>query len=551
MEEPHLLRQEREARFQDTPAEREWRSWLRKVYGHHGTIRGGKDDSPELVDGILEDRLLPALTVHEAIAMSVELRMPCVQAQDKTKKVEESIQEWGLTDCRKTRTEALSGGERRRLAIAQELVNNPPVLFLDEPTSGLDTSTSRMCVGVLKRLAARGHTVICSVHVPSATIFSYFDTLYMLSQGRCIYNGQVEGLLHFLSQRDLHCPKFQNPADYISEIASGEHGECWSALSEEFTVPVPEHIESSKNLEVTIYGGKIMTSQEKVNANKNYNFKVNQWHQFLILLKRCWLSNIRNMIATPLRLLAYVVFSLTMVLLFYDIGTDASTVTNNVTLFFSMCCVCVFQSILPAVIVFPVQLAVLMREQRNCWYSLNIYYLANYVAEIPFLVVPILLYMGITYYPTGQPLELWRVAAVVLFAVQLCSVSQSIGLVVSAVTTVQTAVFTAIPAVSPFFYFCGYFVPAHLLSPYVAWITDTSYIFYGYSGLLLTVYGYDRAPLRCAEFICLYQDPAEFLEFTGTAGWKIHELSLALLGFELFFRVLAYGLLKYRLTKKE
>lgn len=100
-----------------------------------------------------------------------------------------------------------------------------------------------------------------------------------------------------------------------------------------------------------MYGGKIMTSQEKVNAYKNYNFKVNQWHQFLILLKRCWLSSIRNMIATPLRLLAYVVFSLTMVLLFYDIGTDASTVTNNVTLFFSMCCVCVFQSLLPAVIV--------------------------------------------------------------------------------------------------------------------------------------------------------------------------------------------------------
>lgn len=198
----------------------------------------------------------------------------------------------------------------------------------------------------------------------------------------------------------------------------------------------------------------------------------------------------------------------------------------------------------------PVQLAVLMREQRNCWYSLNVYYLANYVAEIPFLVVPILLYVGITYYPTGQPLEVWRVAAVVLFAVQLCSVSQSIGLVVSAVTTVQTAVFAAIPVVSPFFYFCGYFVPPHLLSPYVGWITDTSYIFYGYSGLMLSVYGYDRGPLKCAEFICLYQDPAEFLEFAGTAGWKFHQLSLTLLGFELFFRIVAYCLLKYRLTKK-
>ncbi|KAM7315635.1 ATP-binding cassette sub-family G member 1 [Ixodes scapularis] len=81
-----------------------------------------------------EDRLLPALTVHEAITMSVELRMPMMKDQEKKEKVHQSIDEWGLFECRNTRTENLSGGQRKRLAIAQELVNNPPVLFLDEPT---------------------------------------------------------------------------------------------------------------------------------------------------------------------------------------------------------------------------------------------------------------------------------------------------------------------------------------------------------------------------------------------------------------------------------
>ncbi|KAH7944950.1 hypothetical protein HPB49_002649 [Dermacentor silvarum] len=166
-----------------------------------------------------EDRLLPLLTVFEAISMSVELRMPNIEPKDKAKKVEQSIQEWGLEVCRNTLTENLSGGQRKRLAIAQELVNNPPVLFLDEPTSGLDNVSSLMCVQILKRMASMGHTVVCSIHAPSAKIFSYFDMLYMVSGGRCIYNGEVDNLLGFLSRQGLQCPPFHNPADYSEPIS--------------------------------------------------------------------------------------------------------------------------------------------------------------------------------------------------------------------------------------------------------------------------------------------------------------------------------------------
>ncbi|KAK8765525.1 hypothetical protein V5799_031864 [Amblyomma americanum] len=387
-----------------------------------------------------EDRLLPALTVHEAISMSVELRMPTLSEHAKAKMVERSIAQWGLDDCRSTRTENLSGGQRRRLAIAQELVNNPPVLFLDEPTSGLDNVSGLMCVQALRNMAAMGHTVICSIHAPSAKIFSYFDALYMVSSGRCIYNGRVDQLLAFLGQRGLHCPEFHNPADYISELASEGHGNHCDRLSAEFSVPLPPAERSfGDDSMTTIYGGKVMSEKEKAVGYRTYAFKVNQFQQFRTLLRRCWLSVFRNKVATLLRVLAYAAFAVMCMVLFYDIGSRAGLVVHNVKLYLAVVCICVVQTVFPTTLVFPLEASVLIREQRNCWYSLKIYYLAYYFAELPFVVLPISLFLGAIYYPTAQPLELWRFAVMVLFCVQLCGVCQAIALAVSALCTVQAS----------------------------------------------------------------------------------------------------------------
>lgn len=497
-----------------------------------------------------EDRLSPTLTVQEALTMSVELRMPMLDKRSKLEKVNHSISGWGLYECRKTRTSNLSGGQRRRLAIAQELVNNPPVVFLDEPTSGLDNVSSLLCVQILKEMAERGHTVICSIHTPSAKIFSHFDMLYMVSKGRCIYNGPVDDLVNFLSRHSLNCPHYHNPADYVSEIAAGDYGDFTDELAKEFEIALPEENASNDSKRRTKYGGKIMSEKHMAEANKLYTFTSTSFHQFGILLRRCWLSIARNKVATPLRFAAYLAFAIMMIMLYYDIGRKASTVINNANMFFGMCCIVMFQSILPTVIVFPIELSVLQREHRNRWYSVKLYYLANYITELPFLTIPVIMLIALIYYPTSQPLEVWRVASLALFSIQLCCVIQALGLIVSALTKLQTAVFVALPAVSPFFFFSGFFVQAHLVSPYVRWLTYLSPMYYAYHGMLLSVYGYDRPSLTCDDFICLYEDPTEFLQFTGTANKKFHVLVLSLFGFEIVFRIVAFILLRFRLKRK-
>jgi ABC-type multidrug transport system ATPase subunit len=156
------------------------------------------------------------LTVRDVMLYAADLKLGFndLTKEQKLDIVNEIIHLLRLEKTMDTDCSRLSGGELKRLSIAQELVNNPPVLFLDEPTTGLDDASCGQCVELLKRLAADGRTVICSVHTPSAKIFEMFDLVYVVANGQCVYSGEGQNIVPYLEAVGLRCPKTYNPADF-------------------------------------------------------------------------------------------------------------------------------------------------------------------------------------------------------------------------------------------------------------------------------------------------------------------------------------------------
>ena len=131
-----------------------------------------------------DDVMMASLTVRENIRFSLDLRLTGetgveLTADQKEQKIEYLINALGLSKCADSRIgnhsiRGVSGGERKRCAIAMEMVTNPKILFLDEPTTGLDASTALSVLQLCKKLSKK-MTIIMTIHQPRACIWELFD----------------------------------------------------------------------------------------------------------------------------------------------------------------------------------------------------------------------------------------------------------------------------------------------------------------------------------------------------------------------------------------
>jgi len=172
------------------------------------TVNGNKMDreSFKRVTGYVmqDDALFPLLTVRETIRYAAALRCSGLTSQERDAVADATLSMMKLDKCAETiigdaNNRGLSGGERRRVSIAQDLVSSPSLIFLDEPTSGLDSSTALSVIEVLKEMAeSKACTIIMTIHQPSARLFSLLDDVIFLANGQITYSGSVASLKGYI-----------------------------------------------------------------------------------------------------------------------------------------------------------------------------------------------------------------------------------------------------------------------------------------------------------------------------------------------------------------
>ncbi|XP_070150083.1 ATP-binding cassette sub-family G member 4 [Polyergus mexicanus] len=536
-----------------------------------------------------DDRLLPHLTVYEAMTVSANLKLgKDISATAKKVVIEEIIETLGLREASNTQTQNLSGGQRKRLSIALELVNNPPVMFFDEPTSGLDSSACFQCLSLLKSLSRGGRTIICTIHQPSARLFEMFDHLYLLAEGQCIYQGNVGGLVPFLSSMGLDCPSYHNPADYVMEVACGEHGECVHKLvmavnngkcnnyqhhqaaistaqtvSNDIAKESPQEQTKSEGAALIPNGvakppagptminmpvsctTSLLDSVESI--EQKVGFPTNGWVQFWILLKRTFLSQMRDMTLTRVRLISHIIVGFLIGAIYYDIGNEASEVMSNAGCVFFTVMFLMFTAMMPTILTFPMEMSVFVREHLNYWYSVKAFYFARTLADLPFQMVYSIAYVMIVYFITSQPLETERFLMYLNICILTSLVAQSIGLLIGAAMSVETGVFIGPVMSVPIVLFSGFFINFNAIPKYLKFLSYVSYVRYGFEGAMISVYGYNRAKLKCSEYYCHFKSPTKFLEQMSMENAVYWVDVVALLGFLLCLRVVVYFVLRLKL----
>jgi ABC-type multidrug transport system ATPase subunit len=395
-----------------------------------GSVRGAAGGGASQGFVGQDDEFFAQDSVEETLNLAAQLRLPRrMPAARKRALVEALIAQLGLARVAQSKvggakTRGISGGERKRLAIACEMLASPSLLFLgacnsfgscsacadaclraDEPTSGLDSFSALSVMQSLKALASRGHTLVASIHQPRGSIWALFDDVVLLAEGGLLlYSGPAEGALAHLEHEGMACPAGSNPAEHLLDVAAIDYSSPEAEQASRARVAKLAAAWASRD--AGAHAGSVVARPPASSAV--VKAALPWWQQFRLLLARAWRQATRDTTALKARLGSSLSSALVFAAVFWRLDSSQAAIQSRLGLL-QVCAVntavrarvmdiaaCLradasalfitllqMSSLVKTLQLFPRERTVVQRERANGHYGVGPYFLAKLAAELP------------------------------------------------------------------------------------------------------------------------------------------------------------------------
>jgi ATP-binding cassette subfamily G (WHITE) protein 2 len=364
-----------------------------------------------------EDILHGFLTVRETIEYSATLRLPKEFTKEMiTQKATEVMIMLGIIHIANNKIgnetmRGISGGEKKRTAIALELVTDPSLLYLDEPTTGLDTFTALHLLFLLKKLTKGGTTVIFSIHQPRSTIYNLFDVVCVLNgHGEEAYFGPAAQAMGFLSTVGLRIDGADNPADFLLDAVSVVRSAETLDRDDFPFLPPPTQaadiaaaFRSTKLDEVNAQIDGVTRAYEKGSGlppAMTSSYHRNIFTQIGVVSSRSFINKVRDPIATVVAIIVAIFFALLVGSIYFQLKKDQAGITDRLGVLFFLIMNTAFSS-LGSLAMFLFDRTIYQREHRNGMYSPLAYYCGKIVQDVPMSLAVTFLFDAIAYFMVG------------------------------------------------------------------------------------------------------------------------------------------------------
>ncbi|UPK93656.1 hypothetical protein LCI18_004591 [Fusarium solani-melongenae] len=364
-----------------------------------------------------EDALIGSLTVRETLEFSSRLASTSsLPKRERLMRIDSLLESFGLVGQANTLIgtpirKGISGGQKRRVGVASQLITSPKLLFLDEPTSGLDSAASCEVVRYLRAVARRNNlVVVCSIHQPSTSTFNLFDKLLLLSGGKTHYFGPVADVATYYAEAGAALPQYVNPAEHLLELVNIDFAQDREEAARKLDKLQAAWQSSRQANELS----NAIEAAESAGGNLSIEAvekRPSMPSLTLTLLHRSFVKSYRDVVAYGIRLAMYLGLAIMMGTVWVRLDPDQESIQPFINALFFGSAFMSFMAVayVPAFLEDRLQY---VKEHHNGLYGATELILSNFFIGIPYLFLISILFSVISYWlsnfqPTATAFFTW------------------------------------------------------------------------------------------------------------------------------------------------